>query len=53
LSFHAEDQQQVNGMRLMAHNQNLDFDFNDQSVRTPINSEQDDRQMDRVQPVQE
>lgn len=40
LSFHAEDLRQVHGFRLMAHNRNLDFDFIDQSVRTPINSEQ-------------
>lgn len=38
LSFNADDRQQVQGFRLMAKNPNLDFDFVDDSVRTPINS---------------
>ena len=40
LSFHAEDRPQVQGFRLMAMNPNLqDFDFLDNSVREPIDSE--------------
>lgn len=39
LSFHAEDRPQVQGFRLMAKNPNLlDFDFIDDSVRSPIGS---------------
>jgi hypothetical protein len=40
LSFHYEDLGQANGLRLMAHNPNLDFDFSDVSVRAAINSEE-------------
>src|SRR5437867_3274840 len=39
LSFHGEDRPQADGLRLMAYNPNLDFDFTDDSVRSPINSE--------------
>jgi len=39
LSFHAEDKMQVNGLRLMARNPNLDIDFYDQSLQIPVNSE--------------
>jgi hypothetical protein len=39
LCFHAEDRPQIQGFRLMAKNPNLDFDFVDDSVRAPINSE--------------
>ncbi len=40
LSFHYEDRDQVNGLRLMAHNPNLEFDFSDVSVRAAINSDE-------------
>src|SRR5260221_5063786 len=38
MSFKAEDQQQVQGLRLMAANDRFDVDFFDESVRVPINS---------------
>jgi hypothetical protein len=40
LSFHAEDRAQVQGFRLMMRNPNLGFDVHDESLRTPIDSEQ-------------
>ena len=39
LSFHAEDQPQVQGFRLMAMNENVHLEFYDTSVRVAINSE--------------
>lgn len=39
LSFHAEDRQQVQGFRLMAHNPSLNFDFLDASIRAPVDSD--------------
>jgi len=39
LSFHYEDRLQVSGFRLMAHNDNLELDFHDSSVRQAVNSE--------------
>src|SRR5882724_2348227 len=39
LSFHAEDQPQVRGFRLMAMNPNVDLDFYDSSLSVAINSE--------------
>lgn len=39
LSFHAEDRAQVQGFRLMSFNKNLDFEFHDASVQTPIMSD--------------
>lgn len=39
LCFHAEDRPQVQGFRLMAKNPSLSFDFVDDSVRAPIDSE--------------
>jgi hypothetical protein len=39
LSFHAEDRQQVQGFRLMAHNPALNFDFLDASIRAPVDSD--------------
>ncbi len=38
LSFKAEDKQQVQGLRLMAANDKFDIEFFDESVRTPIDS---------------
>jgi hypothetical protein len=39
LSFHAEDRAQVQGFRLMGMNPNVDVEFYDASVRSPIASE--------------
>lgn len=39
LSFHAEDRSQVQGFRLMAYNQNLEIEFYDGSLQTPVNSD--------------
>lgn len=39
LSFRAEDKNQVNGLRLLAANPNFEIEFFDESVRTPIDSE--------------
>lgn len=41
LSFHAEDKAQAAGLRLMARNPKIEFDFYDGSVRTPVDSERD------------
>jgi hypothetical protein len=38
LSFRVEDKQQVQGLRLMAANDKFDIEFFDESVRTPIES---------------
>ena len=38
LSFKAEDKQQVQGLRLMAANDKFDIEFFDESVSTPIDS---------------
>jgi hypothetical protein len=38
LSFHAEDKRQVQGLRLMAYNDNVELDFYDGSLQEPINS---------------
>ena len=38
ISFRAEDKAQVNGLRLLAANQNFDIEFYDESVRTEIKS---------------
>jgi MTH538 TIR-like domain (DUF1863) len=38
ISFRAEDRNQVNGLRLLAANQNFDIEFYDESVRTPYES---------------
>jgi hypothetical protein len=39
LSFHAEDKLQVRGFRLMSKNPKVDIDLYDQSLQTPINSD--------------
>ena len=39
LSFHAEDLRQVQGFRLMTHNDRVSLDFYDGSVREPVDSE--------------
>lgn len=39
ISFKSEDKQQVWGLRLLAANPDFDVDFFDESVRTPINSQ--------------
>src|SRR4051812_39116138 len=39
LSFHADDLQQVRGMRLMMANPRMELDLHDNSVRSEINSE--------------
>jgi hypothetical protein len=39
LSFHAEDEPQVNEFRALARDPNLDIDFYDGSLRDPVNSE--------------
>ena len=38
LSFLAEDQQKVNGLRLLAANPSFDIEFYDESVRVPYDS---------------
>ncbi len=38
LSFIAEDRERVNGLRLLASNDDFDIEFYDESVKTPINS---------------
>lgn len=38
LSFIAEDRNQVNGLRLLASNENYDLEFFDESLRRPIDS---------------
>src|SRR5579863_9999891 len=38
ISFRAENRQQVNGLRLLAANDNFDIEFYDESVRTPYES---------------
>lgn len=40
ISFDADDKQQVQGFRLMAHNPNVDLDFYDGSLQSPVNSSQ-------------
>ena len=42
ISFRAEDRAQINGLRLLAANPDFDIEFYDESVRTPINSENAD-----------
>lgn len=39
ISFKSEDRNQVNGLRLLAANDRFDIEFYDESVRTPVNSE--------------
>lgn len=39
LSFRVEDKKQVDGIRLMAANDNFDLEFYDESVRVPYDSE--------------
>ncbi len=39
ISFKAEDEKQVRGLRLLNANENFDVDFYDESVRTAIRSE--------------
>lgn len=38
ISFRAEDRQQVNGLRLLAANDQFELEFYDESVRIPVNS---------------
>ena len=38
LSYDWDDRQQVQGFRLLKHNPNFQFEFNDGSLRAPINS---------------
>lgn len=42
ISFKMEDKKQVDGVRLMAWNKNLDLDFYDESVRIAYKSDNDD-----------
>jgi hypothetical protein len=42
LSFRVEDKKQVDGVRLLAANDNFDIEFYDESVRVPINSQNAD-----------
>lgn len=39
ISFRVEDRKIVDGLRLLANHPNYDLEFYDESVRTPINSE--------------
>lgn len=39
ISFDADDKPQVQGFRLMAYNPNVELDFYDGSLQTPVNSE--------------
>lgn len=39
ISFRAEDKNQVNGLRLLAANEKFDIEFYDESVRSPIDSQ--------------
>jgi len=50
-SFHAEDKPQVQGFRLMAHNQNLEINFYDGSLQEPIDSEHGPYIRQRIKPM--
>jgi hypothetical protein len=38
ISFRAENRKQVDGLRLLAANENFDIEFYDESVRSPVDS---------------